>query len=224
MFLRTVKAAGGQGVQHEYVRLVEAYREDGRAKQRVVCNLGRKDLLAAHLDALIRLLRGEPVRRAAVRLGEVQAPGAWDWGPMLVARALWRELGLDAILDGQGGRGPGDGRALADRALVLVANRLCAPTSEHGLARWLETDFVCDRQGRRWRPGGGGGAGGAGRRGAGAGWAAARARRAAPPQAVVSAPRSAGRAQAAHRAGTLSAAARSLFAQGRPRALRPDVD
>src|SRR4030067_669666 len=90
MFLRTVKAAGGQGVQHEYVRLVEAYREDGRAKQRVVCNLGRKDLLAAHLDALIRLLRGEPVRRAAVRLGEVQATGAWDWGPMLVARAAGR--------------------------------------------------------------------------------------------------------------------------------------
>src|SRR3989304_349034 len=117
MFLRTVKAAGGQGVQHEYVRLVEAYREDGRAKQRVVCNLGRKDLLAAHLDALIRLLRGEPVRRAAVRLGEVQATGAWDWGPMLVARALWRELGLDAILDGQGGRGAGGGRALAGRAL-----------------------------------------------------------------------------------------------------------
>src|SRR5207249_1634868 len=40
----------------------------------------------------------------------------------------------------------------SDRALVLVANRLCAPTSEHGLARWLETDFVCDRAGRRWMP------------------------------------------------------------------------
>ena len=38
------------------------------------------------------------------------------------------------------------------QALVLVANRLCAPSSEHGLARWLETDFVCDRQGRRWVP------------------------------------------------------------------------
>src|SRR3989304_1264206 len=126
MFLRTVKAAGGQGVQHEYVRLVEAYREDGRAKQRVVCNLGRKDLLAAHLDALIRLLRGEPVRRAAVRLGEVQATGAWDWGPMLVARALWRGLGLGAILDGQGGRGPGDGRALAGRGRGRVAHRGCA--------------------------------------------------------------------------------------------------
>ena len=54
MFLRTVKAAGGAGVQHEYVRLVEAYREHGKNKQRVVCNLGRKDLLASHLDEIGR--------------------------------------------------------------------------------------------------------------------------------------------------------------------------
>jgi transposase len=152
VFLRTVKAAGGQGVQHEYVRLVEAYREDGKTKQRVVCNLGRKDLLAAHLDALIRLLRGEAASAGRVPPAPVQAIGAWDWGPMLVARTLWRELGLDTLLATLGGRSRADGLALAERALVLVANRLCAPTSEHGLARWLETDFVCDRQGRRWMP------------------------------------------------------------------------
>ena len=35
---------------------------------------------------------------------------------------------------------------------MLVANRLIAPTSEHGLAGWLETDFVCDRKGRRFIP------------------------------------------------------------------------
>ena len=35
---------------------------------------------------------------------------------------------------------------------MLVANRLIAPASEHGLAGWLETDFVCDRQGRRFVP------------------------------------------------------------------------
>jgi transposase len=149
MFLRTVKAAGGKGVQHEYVRLVEAYRENGKNKQRTVCNLGRKDLLEAHLDSLVRLLKGEAPAEA---LGELQATGAWDWGPMLVARTLWRELGLEAILDRLGGRSREDGRALSDRALVLVANRLCAPSSEHGLARWLETDFVCNREGRRWTP------------------------------------------------------------------------
>jgi transposase len=37
-------------------------------------------------------------------------------------------------------------------AFVLVANRLCEPCSEHGLARWLEHTFVCDRRGRRWEP------------------------------------------------------------------------
>lgn len=152
MFLRTVKAAGGEGVQHEYVRLVENYREHGKTKQRVVCNLGRKELLTAHLDALIRLLRGEPAAAGPGRTGPVQATGAWDWGPMLVARTLWRELGLDSLLAAQGGRSRADGVVLAERALVLVANRLGAPTSEHGLARWLETDFVCDRQGRRWVP------------------------------------------------------------------------
>jgi len=152
VFLRTVKAAGGKGVQHEYVRLVEAYREGGTTKQRVVCNLGRKDLLAAHLDALIRLLRGEPTAAGHGPTGLVQAIGAWDWGPLLVARTLWCELELDTLLTTLGGRSRVDGLALAERALVLVANRLCAPTSEHGLARWLETDFVCDRQGRRWMP------------------------------------------------------------------------
>ena len=34
----------------------------------------------------------------------------------------------------------------------LIANRLSDPHSEHGLARWLENTYVCDRQGRRWAP------------------------------------------------------------------------
>src|SRR5512135_3731764 len=150
MYLRTVKAAGGKGVQHEYVRLVESYRDNGKNKQRVVCNLGRKDLLAAHLDSLIRLIEGQP--REDATAGEVRAMGAWDWGPMLVARTLWRELGLQTSLDRLWRPSRQDGLTLSDRALVLVTNRLCAPTSEHGLARWLETDFVCDRRGRRWVP------------------------------------------------------------------------
>ena len=152
MFLRIVKARGGKGVLHEYVRLVEGYRENGKNKQRVVYNLGRKDLLGAHLDSLVKLLRGEAGRAEHVHAGQVRATQAWDWGPMLAAGTLWQDLGLQAILDSLGGRSQRDGVGLSDRALVLVANRLCTPTSEHGLARWLETDFVCDRKGRRWLP------------------------------------------------------------------------
>lgn len=152
MFLRVVKARGGKGIQHQYVRLVESYREGGKNKQRVVASLGRKDLLLAHLDSLNRLLCDDSVAPGYARINEVEAAQASDWGPVLVACSLWRELGLDSILDGLGGRSSRDGHALSDRALVLVANRLCAPSSEHRLARWLETCFACDRRGRRWIP------------------------------------------------------------------------
>jgi hypothetical protein len=101
MFLRVVRAAGGKGVKHEYVRVVEAFRENGKTRHRTVLNLGRKDLLAAHLDLgkLTRLLHGEAFADGGVRRKDVRAVGAWDWGPMLVARQLWRELGLEAMLD-----------------------------------------------------------------------------------------------------------------------------
>src|SRR5439155_18862754 len=49
-------------------------------------------------------------------------------------------------------RGAAKGVPFADRAFVLVANRLIAPASEHGRAGRLETDFVCDRKGRRFLP------------------------------------------------------------------------
>ena len=67
MFLRVVRAAGGKGVKHEYVRVVEAYRDRGKTRHRTVLNLGRKDLLAAHLDLskLRRLLHDGEAPSAA---------------------------------------------------------------------------------------------------------------------------------------------------------------
>lgn len=155
MYLRTVKAKGAEGVEFEYIRLVEAYWENGHSKQRVVANLGRKDLLAPHLESLIELLGGaKKSKSASSSCGEpIEATVAACWGPMLVARSLWREFGLESILDGlapktntvlKAGRLP-----LADRVLVLVANRLSRPGSEHALAQWLESDFVCGRDGKR---------------------------------------------------------------------------
>jgi transposase len=155
MFLRVVRAAGGKDVKHEYVRVVEAYRERGKTRHRTVLNLGRRDLLAAHLDLnkLMRLLHGDAMCDDRVRREDVQAIAAWDFGPVLAVGHLWRELSLEATLDRLVRHSRGDGAPpLSDRALVLVTNRLTAPGSEHGLARWLETDFVCDRDGRRWVP------------------------------------------------------------------------
>ena len=145
MYPRTVRVRSSSGTVNEYVRVVEAYREGGKVKQRVVADLGRKDLLVEMLPKLRRLLTGEARDPDDPQFGE--AP---DWGPVLVVRALFDQLGLWSILDHNLGRAKGV--PFADRAFVLVANRLIAPASEHGLAGWLETDFVCDRKGRRFIP------------------------------------------------------------------------
>ena len=101
MFLRVVRATVSNGLKREYVRVVEAYRDQaGKTQHRTVLNLGRKDVLAAHLDLtkLQRLLHGDD-RSGSARREDIEAIGAWDWGPMLAVRAMWRELGLDTMLD-----------------------------------------------------------------------------------------------------------------------------
>src|SRR5215468_8104518 len=84
MFLRVVRAASGKsGIKHEYVRVVEAYRDhEGKTRHQTIINLGRKDLLAAHLDLdkLNRLLHGDKPGKPSVEGDDVGAIGAWDWG------------------------------------------------------------------------------------------------------------------------------------------------
>ncbi len=149
MYPRTVKVRSSSGAVNEYVRVVEAYREGGKVKQRVVADLGRKDLLVEVLPKLQRLLAGDAVDEPNSG-DDPLVIDASTWGPILAIRALFEQLGLWAIFDKHLGRAKGV--SFADRAFVLIANRLIAPASEHGLAGWLETDFVCDRKGRRFVP------------------------------------------------------------------------
>src|SRR4029453_3702143 len=149
MYLRTVKVRSSSGAVNEYVRVVEAYRDNGKVKQRTVAELGRKDLLAELFPKLKRLL-GQDVELELPRDNDLEILDASTWGPVLAIRALFDQLGLWSILDKALGKAKGV--PFTDRAFVLIANRLIHPASEHGLAGWLETDFVCDRQGRRVFP------------------------------------------------------------------------
>ena len=77
MYLRTTKVRRPDGTVDEYIRLVESYWNDGSPRHRVICNLGRKDLLAPHAEALLQLLKGEEKNK--VHNQEAVAMGAWDW-------------------------------------------------------------------------------------------------------------------------------------------------
>src|SRR3954467_12953695 len=98
MYPRTVKVRSSSGTVNEYVRVVEAYREGGKVKQRVVADLGRKDLLVEVLPKLQRLLAGAG-GDAAPDPAVPQVGDASNWGPVLIVRALFDQLGLWDILD-----------------------------------------------------------------------------------------------------------------------------
>src|ERR1017187_8564835 len=98
MYPRTVKVRSSSGTVNEYVRVVEAYRENGKVKQRVVADLGRKDLLIEILPKLRKLLTGEADSQT-LDADQPQVADASTWGPVLVIRALFDQLGLWDILD-----------------------------------------------------------------------------------------------------------------------------
>lgn len=148
MFLRTVPAPNGR---HQYLRLVESFRDGDKVRQRVVAHLGRKDLLAPHLDALIRLLQDESFAPRWIPAAELSTPRASTWGPILVARCLFEKLSLGTILDA-GRKSLRHGQPLSERVFALLANRLTRPGSEHALAQWLENFYVCTAAGSRWMP------------------------------------------------------------------------
>jgi len=161
MFIRAVKVPSSNGTIHEYIRIVGSVRENGKVKQKVIANLGRRDTLEAILPLLNRFLKGDDdekhLSRQLAQDGPIEVLDASTWGPMLLARHFFMQLGLWKLLDA-GRRWP---KLLPDedpdddwvsRVLVLIANRLTRPSSEHGLAGWLETDYVCDRDGRRYVP------------------------------------------------------------------------
>jgi hypothetical protein len=133
----------------------------GRPRQKVVANLGRRDVLDSVLPMLNRFLHGEEdlpkLAEPLASAGPVKALDASTWGPMLVARHLFEQLGLWNILDAGRrwpkllpGEDPDDD--WPSRVLALLANRLTRPGSEHALANWLESDYVYDRHGRRYVP------------------------------------------------------------------------
>lgn len=135
MYLMTTKSSV-RGRSYEYVRLCESVWKNGRSARRIVATLGRKDQLEPHLERLFELCRGhKPDAAQPTPLRSLR------YGPFLALRCLWQQLGLPQLL------GP-----LSDRVLVLVANRLTAPGSEHALADWLRNYFACDAQGRRFVP------------------------------------------------------------------------
>ncbi len=136
MFVREKHSNG-----YTYLYLVETVREDGRAKQRIIKNLGRKDAVLAsgglerlatsvaryaeRAVVLSQLEAGNPDQLACRRIG----------APLLFGR-LWEQTGCRAVLeDLLGGRG--FEFAVGRAVFATVLHRTMVSGSDRACEKWL---------------------------------------------------------------------------------------
>lgn len=141
MFGRIKRVKSGDKI-YEYVQIVDGVREGGKVKQRVIATLGRAEDLCSsgQLDGLVQSLSRfcNSVQVVdAYREGSIKAEWSRSWGPVLVFRRLWEDLGLPTLL-----RRLVLGRRLKfdiDAAVFALAlQRLVAPGSDLFGSHWLK--------------------------------------------------------------------------------------
>jgi len=125
---------------YTYVYLVETVREDGRVRQRIIRNLGRKEEVERRgdLDRLVRSAARLAQRSMVLStLDEEGVPqlGCKRIGPPLLFERLWRDTGCGAVLHEL--LGDRDYAFPVERAVFLtVLHRLMVSGSDRACEQW----------------------------------------------------------------------------------------
>jgi hypothetical protein len=105
MFVRLQVCRNKDGTTRSYLHLLRSRRVNGKTRQELVCTLGRLDILQSS-GSLDRIIEGL-ARYSEKQWVQMQAlEGGWQkvYGPVLVFRRLWEQLGIDKLLTDLQGR------------------------------------------------------------------------------------------------------------------------
>ena len=140
MYVRVKRFRNKDGSAREYLYIVKGVRVGGKPRQKVVAYLGRLDDLQQEgaIGSLVEGLARYAERAQVMDIAEdLFAHTAKEYGPVLVFKRLWKELGLGEFL----------ARYVAERGFdfdvvsaifAMVLNRLLSPCSKLGVSRWIE--------------------------------------------------------------------------------------
>ena len=128
---------------YTYVYLVETVRDDGRVRQRIIRNLGRKEEVERNgdLDRLVRSATRLAQRSMILSLLE-ESGGAENLtcqriGPPLLFERLWRDTRCGDVLN-ELLTGRGFGFAVERAIFVTVLHRLMVSGSDRACAHWRD--------------------------------------------------------------------------------------
>jgi transposase len=141
MFVRLLICRNKDGSSRSYLHLLRSRRVNGKTRQELVCSLGRLDIMVAD-GSLDRLIEGLS-RYSERQWVQMQAlEGGWQkvYGPVLIFRKLWEQLGLDKLLTDLQSR-TFIQYPLDEAVFAMVLHRLLDPGSKRATHQWLENVY-----------------------------------------------------------------------------------
>ena len=135
LYLKRVVTTKPGGKSYVYLKVVQAYRAGGKARERVLFTLGREDELksSGQLESLAAAFARKDPPMAGIRR---------EVGPLLLVKHYLQRLSLAEIVESHL---PSHGRAQLTNAEVvtaLIANRLCAPSPLYDISGWASSAAV----------------------------------------------------------------------------------
>jgi len=133
---------------YTYLYLVESVREDGRAKQRIIKNLGRKDAVIAsgeleRLMASISRYAERAIVLAQLHSGDLDGLSCKRIGAPLLFGRLWQDTGcrtvIDELLATRGFEYP-----LERAVFVSVLHRIMVSGSDRACEKWMSDYDIPD--------------------------------------------------------------------------------
>ena len=147
MFFRTKPFRRKDGSTRTYLELVANRRVDGKVRQQVIARLGRLEQLSAEgvVDRLVAGLKRYS-HEQWLRMEALRAEDDYAYGPVLVFRRLWEELGLAEALR-EAFEGTEVHYAGEEAVFAMVVNRVMEPHSKRGTHEWMGTVYRSEWEG-----------------------------------------------------------------------------
>jgi transposase len=139
MYLKEIVQKNKNGGIRKYLHVVESVRINGKPRQRLLANLGRCDQGAHNrLEKMAEVLVSASEKLSLLNIEkDLFNEGSPSWGPNLIFKRLWEELGLEEVFKDNFSDNNCEFN-ITESLYNLVLNRLTAPSSKRHMESWQE--------------------------------------------------------------------------------------